>query len=132
MKLNRSGAAQSTLVVIVSVATLLVLAGFIVFFVRYKINNREVGKRISQEIAEVGLTQALEKIKDDPTWTQGLQNVKCRDGFYSVSIEKVNDSIYKAVSTGSNAAGKTVILCTYKLEKADSVIKPKTLNWEYQ
>jgi hypothetical protein len=132
MKLNKTGAAQSTFVVGVSVVTLVVLAVCIILFITHKIDQREQDKRMSQEIAEAGLTEALEIIKTNPAWNEGFINVKSREGFYSVAINQVNDSIFKAVSTGIDNSAKTVIVCTYKLEKADGQVRPKTLNWEYQ
>ncbi|MFH0920470.1 MAG: hypothetical protein V1913_08910 [Fibrobacterota bacterium] len=132
MKNNNTGAAQSTVIIILSIVTLVLLGFVINFYVAKKNGDREFDKRLSQEIAEEGLTQALEAIKDNPAWNAGFMNVKCREGFYSVSIEKLNDSIYRAQSTGTNRGSKTIILCSYKLEKNDGLLKPKTLNWEYQ
>jgi len=132
MKPDSRGAAQSTLVVGISVVTLLVLAVFIIVFITRKIDQRELDKGQSQLIAEAGLTQALEKINANPSWIDGFLNVKYREGVYSVAIEKVSDSVFKAISTGINNGAKTVIVCTYKLEKTDNTIKPRQLSMELQ
>jgi Tfp pilus assembly protein PilX len=131
MTRNNKGTVQYTLVVILSAATLLVLAGVIYHFVSSQISKRGADKKMTQEIAEEGMQFALRKISEDPAWTEGFQNIKCQSGFYSVKIEKIADSTFKAVAMGFSGSIKTTLICTYKLELNAGALKPKPLSWEY-
>ncbi len=129
--MKNKGSIQSTVVIAVSIATLLVLAVIITSYVKTQINLRAQNKRITQEIAEEGMQMALRKISENPAWTEGFSNVKCNIGFYNIRIDKTNDSTFKAVATGFIGNVKTTLICTYKLEQDNGAVKPKPLSWEY-
>ena len=128
---SNKGTVQYTLIIVISAVTLLVLAAVIYNFVSTQITKRDADKKMTQEIAEEGMQFALKKISEDPSWAEGFQNVKCQSGFYSVRIEKIADSTFKAVATGFTQSVKTTLICTYKLEQNAGNLKPKPLSWEY-
>ncbi len=131
---NNRGAVQSAVVVVVAVITMAVLAVVISQFVRGQIARRNIDKKLAQEVAEYGMMLALNKISEMPDWKEGFVNTKYpKDGggYYSVEIGRINDSTSVAKSTGAANSVKVVISCKYRLEKVDGIIKPRTLNWEY-
>lgn len=130
--LNRRGAIQSTFVVVISVLTLLALAGTIIFTVKRQIDQRALGRKNAQEAAEYGMMVALKKIEQDPSWSEGYFNVKYKDCFYDVKIEKNADSTYRARATGDCRNVKKRVVCTYRLLEEGGSLKPKTISWEYQ
>jgi hypothetical protein len=131
MTANNKGSVQYTLIVVISAVTLLVLAAVIYNFVSTQIARRDADKKMTQEIAEEGMQFALKKISEDPSWADGFQNIRCQSGYYSVRIEKIADSTFKAVATGFTSSVKTTLICTYKLDQSTGHLKPKPLSWEY-
>jgi hypothetical protein len=129
---NNRGVVQSTLVMTVSVLTLLVLAAIIAVAVKKQIEQRDENRKNAQDAAEYGMMIALKKIEESPRWQEGFSNVKYRDCHYDVKIEKIGDNVFRAQATGNSHNVKKRIVCTYQLIAQDSVMKPKTVNWEYQ
>jgi hypothetical protein len=128
---NKKGSFQSTAVLTVSALTLLVLAVIIIFYVKNQIDNRKINKKNAQEIAEYGMMIALKKIEENPSWTEGFSNIKYKNGYYNVTIEKNGKNTYRAISTGFSNSVRKRIICTYMLEQLDDTLKPKTISWEY-
>lgn len=132
MKPSEKGAIQSTLVVAISIVTLVVLAVTITKYVHNQIVQRAEEKKLTQEMAEYGMTLALKKISENPSWNEGFANVPYKDGYYTVVIEKTGERDFKAVSSGFIRNVKTTYVCVYRLETLpDSTVKPKPLSWEY-
>jgi hypothetical protein len=131
---NQKGSTQSATILTIAIITLLCLAFVIIFFVRTEIAKRAEDKRSAKEIAEYGMTIALDKINQDPAWTAGFNNVSYKNGYYCVTIEKTADSIYRASSTGYVNESQKRVIFTYKLQidPERKVPKPKTLSMEYQ
>lgn len=130
LKDNR-GFVQSKGIFFISIITLVVLAIVIVFFVSGKIKQGFENAESAREIAEQGLEISLKMIQQNPTWKSGFTNKKFKSGFYSVSIVAINDSLYKAVSTGYIKDVQKKITCTYQLEKTKIGLKPKTIRIQY-
>ncbi|MBL8026011.1 MAG: hypothetical protein JNL74_06355 [Fibrobacteres bacterium] len=131
---NERGAIQSTVILVVSLLTLVILAGTIVYYVKGQIAQRDADKKLAQEMAEHGMTMALNKISEKPDWSDGFKNVRYeegKEGLFTVEIEKIADSTFLARSTGFIGNMKTVITCRYKLETVNDTLRPRTLNWEY-
>jgi Tfp pilus assembly protein PilX len=131
---NQRGAVQSTVILVISLLTLIILAGTVIYYVKGQIAQRDADKKLAQEMAEHGMTMALNKISELPTWSEGFSNVKYqegKEGFYTVEIEKKDDSTFVAKSSGFISSMKTVITCRYRLETINDTLRPRTLNWEY-
>lgn len=94
------GSTQSMTVFVVSVITLLCLAAAIIFFVTKELRVRDLNKKKAQEVAEYGIQMALDKIQENPTWCDGFSSVNYHDGHYTVVIDKIGDSTYRATSSG--------------------------------
>jgi len=129
---NNRGIVQSTLVMTVSILTLLALAATIAVVIKKQIEQRNENRKNAQDAAEYGMMIALKKIEEDPRWQEGFSNVKYRDCHYDVKIEKTGDNVFKAQAMGNSHNVKKRIVCTYQLIEQDGVMKPKTVNWEYQ
>jgi len=127
------GSAQSNVVLVISLITLLALALIIVFIVKRQIDERTMNRKISQEAAEYGMMMALKRIESDPSWHEGFTNVKYKDGYYEVSIENGTDSLFLAKATGYCNNLKKRVICTYHLlPDSTGSLRPKTVGWEYQ
>ena len=127
---NQRGSSQSMTVFIVALVTLVALAGVIIVFVTKELREREVNKKLAQEVAEYGMEMALMEIQKDPLWNQGFLNVKYRGGYYTVNMEKANDTTFSAIPIGYVNNMKRRIVCTYNLANENGVLKPKRVNWE--
>jgi type II secretory pathway component PulK len=69
--------------IIMIVATLAVVAAAIFWFLDSRQKNQEILNRKAVEISELGLLQALARLKENPSWTGTLPKTDCEGGWYT-------------------------------------------------
>jgi hypothetical protein len=82
---QRGGVGIRILWIAVSVA---VVALAIFWFLNKGQQDQEIINRKAVEISEYGLLMALDRLKDSPSWCEGLPKTEYESGWYTVSVRR--------------------------------------------
>lgn len=104
-------------------ASLIVVAAAIFWFLDKGQRNQEVLNRKAVEISEYGLFVALDRLKGNPSWVEGLPRTEYENGWYAVSVRRQEGKdttilIVEAVGHAGQVARRQG--CILRLEKRNS------------
>jgi hypothetical protein len=107
-------------------ATLVVVAAAIFWFLDKGQENQEILNRKAVEIGEYGLLMALDRLKDSPSWCEGLPRTEYENGWYSVSVRRQEGKdttilIVEAVGHAGQVARKQGCVLRLEAKNSDSV-----------
>jgi hypothetical protein len=104
-------------------ATLVVVAAAILWFLDKGQENQEILNRKAVEISEYGLLMALDRVKDSPSWCEGLARTDYENGWYAVSVRRQDGKdttflVVESVGHAGQVARKQG--CILRLEKKNN------------
>jgi len=87
--------------IIIACATLILIGGAIFFMLRNYQQKQQVYHRKAISISEYGLLEALQKIGDQPSWTEGIDKTPYEDGWYEVETSQFlsADTIFMVIKS---------------------------------
>ncbi len=105
--------------IIVCIATLILVGAFIAVVLRTFEQRKLENDRKALAISEYGLFVALQKIKDSPSWNEGIPREPYDGGEYEVSVEKkiqADTLLLNIKSMGKMGSVEKMKECTLRLE----------------
>jgi hypothetical protein len=115
-RLGRSGGAGVRILFIT--ATLILFSAVIFYFLDGRQKYQETLDRKAVETSEYGLFAALQRLKDNPSWDEGIPKTPYGDGWYSVGMVRrsIHDTTFlDIVSTGRAGQVLRMRECVLKL-----------------
>jgi hypothetical protein len=113
---------------ILMAAGTLVVAGILIVVL---LNKNEADERYHYEnaltIAEYGWGEALMRLREEPSWSEGFKDVNYKDGSYTVTLtkEQPKDTVLLKVESvgrsGSVERSKSIVLCLQVGPEGDSL-----------
>jgi hypothetical protein len=101
-------------------ATVAIVALAIFWFLDKGQQDQEILNRKAVETGEFGLMMALERLKDNPSWNEGLPRTEYESGWYTVTVKRQvsNDTTFLVVESVGHA-GQVARRqgCVLRLEK---------------
>jgi hypothetical protein len=100
------------------VATLAVVAGAIFWVLDTRQKDQEKLNRKATEISEYGLLAALGRLKDNPSWQEGIARTEYEDGWYATTVQrqtKQDTSLLVVEATGHRGSVTKKQQCVLRL-----------------
>ena len=111
---------------VITVATLLILAGVVYAVVRSHSHSQAENRRKAMQICEDGLMVALQCISEQPSWRNGFTRTEHEDGWYEVTVKQV-DGVQpsqlhlEALGWSAGVTRKLTYSLSLSIENGDSV-----------
>ncbi|MFH1759970.1 MAG: hypothetical protein ABIA63_02605, partial [bacterium] len=134
-KLNNSaGVLQFRIILVISFATLIALAVFMIFNLKQGAKNIKDQKELCLRVAEEGILKAFNKISEDPEWNRGFETDSSGEIEYRVTINNSLEGpdIREIVSTASIGDIQRKIVSRFKIiRKDDGTVFPQKIPGAY-
>ncbi len=127
------GAALVVALIVMAVLALLTMSSLDMLTVNVQISGNHERELKASYIADAGIEDAIDRLRDDPNWNAGLTNVEFPTGSgntYTVTIDNSGYPLIVITSTGTVPNFQRSLEVQVKITGSSSPYKATTIYWK--